>query len=487
MSYLQTMNFSIRRLALVVAVLALTACGGSSDGSTAGKANDADTATVIDETNDTESEDQDEDDDKGDSGLNNNDDDGSGDHDDADDDGVGNAGSEPVALGGREAGYGPGSLAVLAGQYAERLTDLEGDWFRGPPVPLTVPDVCGFPEPSAVQGFTLAQPVDASGLRADVVSVEVRVHETPDEAEALVNLINGETADDCDRASLEVALEAAVPGVSYDFGDGLGTPAPVPDGLPVGLPADSRSYDFDIIFGTVPEPLLQLATVVADGPITVSFSAASTPDNVEDLETQVIDVLFSEPAPEPIELPGLDALIDDVRRSVLSNEDVPAFYDPTHAMVLSGPSYPSECITAAQPAVTAFGPFWISVSPGTGASELGQVFRIFADADSASAAFEEFTTVGVDCFVAELGLPVEFELTNSTTELTEVDGQQVVHVELDYLQKVGEQAFDVEAKFAVTQTGPTLTSAQFFGLAGDSPNLPKLVATSAIRGADDGS
>ncbi len=320
-----------------------------------------------------------------------------------------------------------------------------------------------------------------------MVSVEVRVYETPDQAEALVSLINGETADDCDRASLELALEAAVPGVSYDFGDGLGTPAPAPDGLPAGLPADSRSYDFDIIFGTVPEPLLQLATVVADGSITVSFSAASTPDNVEDLETQVIDVLFSEPAPEPIELPGLDALIDDVRRSVLSNEDVPAFYDPTHAMVLSGPSYPSECITAAQPAVTAFGPFWISVSPGTGASELGQVFRIFADADSASAAFEEFTTVGVDCFVAELGLPVEFELTNSTTELTEVDGQQVVHVELDYLQKVGEQAFDVEAKFAVTQTGPTLTSAQFFGLAGDSPNLPKLVATSAIRGADDGS
>ena len=453
MSYLQAMNFSIRRLAPVVAVLALAACGGSPEGSTAGEANEADTATAIDEAGDTGSE----------------------------------PGSESVSLGDREAGYGAGSLAVLAGQYAERLTNLKGDWFRGPPVPLTVPEVCGLPEPPAVQGFTLVQPVDASGVRADVVSVEVRVYETPDQAEALVSLINGETADDCDRANLEVALEAAVPGVSYDFGDGLGTPAPVPDGLPAGLPADSRSYDFDIIFGTVSEPLLQLATVVADGSITVSFSAASTPDNVEDLEAQVIDVLFAEPAPEPIDLPGLDALIDDVRRSVLSNEDVPAFYDPTHAMVLSGPSSPSECITAAQPAVTAFGPFWISVTPGTGASELGQVFRIFANTDSASAALEEVTTVGVDCFVAELGLPDEFELTNSTTELAEVDGQQVAHVELDYLQKIGEQTFDVEAKFAVTQIGPILTSAQFFGLAGDSPNLPELVATSAIRGADDGS
>lgn len=388
-----------------------------------------------------------------------------------------------VSLGDREAGYGQGSLAVLAGQYVDRLADVEGDWFPGPPIPLEIPDVCGLPEPAALQGLVLARPVDQTGIRADVISIEVRVYKTAEEAEAIISLVNGDSADDCDRASVELAADSTAPGVSFDFGDGVGQPSPVPDGLPDGLPANSRSYDFEIVFGSVTEPLVQESTVVAEGQAVIAFSVSSGAEDVDELEADLIAALFGQPAPEVIENPDLDVVIDDVRRSVLADSELPDFYGRTNAMVVGGPGEPDVCFTAAPPAAATSGPSWLAVSPNIGASELNQGNRIYADVDAATVAFEEVKATGLECFPEEIQLPDGFEIVSSEAEVLDVDGTQVVHVEIDFVQTLGTQTYDVEAKIAVAQFDEVLTSLRFFGLAGDAPDLPELVAIAAERGS----
>lgn len=393
------------------------------------------------------------------------------------------ADGETVSLGEREAGFGRGSLAVLAGEFVERLEDVEGDWFPGPPFPLDPPDVCGVPEAAALQNLVLVRPVDQTGVRGDVITAEVRIYDTAAEAEALVDLINGDSAEACDQASAELALESTTPGVSFDLGDGVGEPGTVPDNLPEGIPAASRSYDFEVVFGSVGEALVQKSTVAVVDTAVISFSVSASAEIVDDLEAEVVEALFTDPAPEIIESPDLDVVIDNIRRSVLSDSDLPDFYDPGTALLIGSPGSPDVCFTADSPVAATFGPSWISISPGIGSSEVRQGSRIYSDSAAASAAFEEVASIGVECFPEELAFPDEFELVSSAAEELEIGGTRVVHVELDYVQSFGGQTFDVDVKIAVAQFGEVLTSVRFFGLAGDSPELPELVALAAQQGA----
>ena len=389
---------------------------------------------------------------------------------------------DAFSLGDREAGGGLGSLAVQAGEYAERLVDVEGDWFPGQPITLDIPDVCAIPEPVALQGITRSRPVDELGVRADVIAAEVRVYESAAVAESLVALVNGDSAEACDLATLESVVDGEIPGVSFDFGDGVGSAAASPDGVPADFPADSRNYDFAIIFGTVAEPLVQKATVVADGHFVIATSAVSTPEEVDDLASQVVAAVFAEPAPTLIEGPDLDTLVDMARRAVFAEGELPEFYEPIGQVFFGGAGDPDVCFTSAPPVARGSGPSWLAATPGAGASRAGQDFRIYADVESASAAFAELVERGEECFPAELELPDDFSLLEVVDEVVDVGGRQVLHVELAYEQLLGGQAFDVEAKIAITLADETMLTASFFGLAGDSPDLVGLLAAAADRG-----
>ncbi len=385
-----------------------------------------------------------------------------------------------VSIGDREAGFGPGSLVVQAGQWAGRLTHVEGEWLPGPPIELDPPDVCAIGEPEAIQGLTLVRPVDAPGVRADVISAEVRVYATTEEAEALVDKLNGEFADECDAAGLDRLLAAdAPPGITYNFGDGIGDPSPVPDRLPDGLVADSRSFTGEVIFGTVAEPLLQKGTVVADGRFVMGFSVTANPEHVDALEAEVIAVLFSASAPEAIDVPDLDIEVDQLRQAVLSDDDLPQFYESSAQMFVGGQGQSDRCFTEVNPTATSSGPGWLAISPGVGVSELRQTAEIYRTSRQADAAFEEGLERGVECFPAQLNLSEMFEVIETRVTEIDVDGRRVLLGEIDLIQSLGGQTFDVEAKIAATQVDETVHNVLFFGLAGDSPDLASLVAIAA--------
>ena len=52
------------------------------------------------------------------------------------------------ALSFREAGFGPGSLAVQTGAWVERVETIPGDWLPGLPVPTPIPDCLLYTSPS---------------------------------------------------------------------------------------------------------------------------------------------------------------------------------------------------------------------------------------------------------------------------------------------------------------------------------------------------
>ena len=305
-----------------------------------------------------------------------------------------------IDLGDREAGFGPGSLAVQAGLWAERITELEGDWrplFQA----VDLPEVCGFADGQAAQQVMLVRPVDELGVRSDVVSVEVRIFESADTAAALVAALNGDTADDCDLASLE--LVETVPGIEFDFGDGVGTPTPPSSDLPSGLLAEARLGDFDVVFGSVRETVFQKQTVVADGNVVLAVVVAAAPDDLDQLEAEVVDVLFSEPAPEAADQPDLDVVVDQVRNGVLLDEDFPEFYDQLLPLAIGGPGDDDVCFDAAPPIAEGSGPEWLAFTPGAGGSAVSQRFEIYADADLATLAFQEVADRGLECFPQEFG------------------------------------------------------------------------------------
>ena len=356
----------------------------------------------------------------------------------------------------REAGFGPGALAIEAGAWIERVETIPGDWVPGLPVPAPVPPVCEVPEPLALQAISLAKFADGSNATAEVIIVEARVYDSEQVAENFVDLLNGDTAEACDRVSVQLLDALQLPGVRYSFGNGVGAPATVADAIPTANPSAARSYDFEIQASLSREDLTQIRTSVADGSTAITYSVLTLADRADALDAVVAGALFDDPAPRDVDELDLDLVADEIRTSALRNDDFADIWVLTTPLRFGGSGAPNICLTSSQVA-GAQGLSWVSNRPGLGASQVEQRFQVYSDEPAAAAALEELGALGAACLPAELGLNDEFEAQTAATETVEVDGREVVLITVGLEQQVSGQLFEVEARIAATQVDETLS------------------------------
>ena len=388
------------------------------------------------------------------------------------------------ALSFREAGFGPGSLAVQTGAWVERVETIPGDWLPGLPVPTPIPDVCEVPEPLALQAISLAKFAEGSDATVEVVTVEARAYGSDAEAEAFVAVLNGEAADACDRTSVILLDALVLPGVRYDFGDGVGQPAQVIAEIPDEYVSDSRAYTFEIQASLSREDLRQRRTSVAAGQTAITYTVLTLADRAEALEALVSTALFGEPAPAVIDALDLDLIGDEIRGAAFEDSAFPDDWALTTPLRFGGPGAPNICLTSAQLA-GASGLSWVSMRSGLGASQIEQRFQVYEDDIAATAALDELASLGASCLPAELGLSDQFDAQTASTETVSLDGREVVVIDVGLEQLVSGQIFDIEARIAATQVDELLHVVQFVGLEGDAPDLVELVVASARSGADD--
>ena len=378
----------------------------------------------------------------------------------------------------REAGFGPGALAIEAGAWIERVETIPGDWVPGLPVPAPVPPVCEVPEPLALQAISLAKFAEGSDATVEVVTVEARAYGSDAEAEAFVAVLNGETAAACDRTSVVLLDALALPGVRYDFGDGVGQPAEVIAEVPDGYVAESRAYTFEIQASLSREDLRQRRTSVAAGQTAITYTVLTLADRAEALEALVSTALFGEPAPAVIDALDLDLIGDEIRGAAFEDSAFPDDWALTTPLRFGGPGAPNICLTSAKLA-GASGISWVSMRPGLGASQIEQRFQVYEDDNIATAALDELASLGASCLPAELGLSDQFDAQTASTETVSLDGREVVVIDVGLEQLVSGQIFDIEARIAATQVDELLHVVQFVGLEGDAPDLVELVVASA--------
>ena len=388
------------------------------------------------------------------------------------------------ALSFREAGFGPGSLAVQTGAWVERVETIPGDWLPGLPVPTPIPDVCEVPEPLALQAISLAKFAEGSDATVEVVTVEARAYGSDAEAEAFVTVLNGEAADACDRTSVILLDALVLPGVRYDFGDGVGQPAQVIAEIPDEYVSDSRAYTFEIQASLSREDLRQRRTSVAAGQTAITYTVLTLADRAEALEALVSTALFGEPAPAVIDALDLDLIGDEIRGAAFEDSAFPDDWALTTPLRFGGPGAPNICLTSAQLA-GASGLSWVSMRSGLGASQIEQRFQVYEDDIAATAALDELASLGASCLPAELGLSDQFDAQTASTETVSLDGREVVVIDVGLEQLVSGQIFDIEARIAATQVDELLHVVQFVGLEGDAPDLVELVVASARSDADD--
>lgn len=388
------------------------------------------------------------------------------------------------ALSFREAGFGPGSLAVQTGAWVERVETIPGDWLPGLPVPTPIPDVCEVPEPLALQAISLAKFAEGSDATVEVVTVEARAYGSDAEAEAFVAVLNGEAADACDRTSVILLDALVLPGVRYDFGDGVGQPAQVIAEIPDEYVSDSRAYTFEIQASLSREDLRQRRTSVAAGQTAITYTVLTLADRAEALEALVSTALFGEPAPAVIDALDLDLIGDEIRGAAFEDSAFPDDWALTTPLRFGGPGAPNICLTSAQLA-GASGLSWVSMRSGLGASQIEQRFQVYEDDIAATAALDELASLGASCLPAELGLSDQFDAQTASTETVSLDGREVVVIDVGLEQLVSGQIFDIEARIAATQVDELLHVVQFVGLEGDAPDLVELVVASAGSDADD--
>ena len=400
-------------------------------------------------------------------------------------DASGDQAAEFVSLGEREAGFGPGSLAVAAGDYASRILDVEGEWFpQQPHIYRELPEVCGLSRPQASHGGNVTEVAAAQPAFGEVLAIDVLVYASPAEAASQIALLNAPTADDCDLTVLDQRLEeeSAAPGVEFDFGDGIGNPTETSFALPDGFTFASRRYEGAIVIGSIRQDFAQIVTWVADGRYLLQLTAVSTSGDELGLSEEMANAVFATPGPELARDPELDEVVDALRASVLPNDALPPLFEPAQTLALHGPPLDDDsCYRQFNPEVQVAGPSWIAISPGVGGSVVGQNSAFHASEEDASTAFAELIDLGTDCFGESIGLLPEpdFRLVEGVLEIEEVDGFTVVQFDLDYIQTVGTQEFDVEVRAAFIQTGRFSAEVTFVGLAGDSPDLIELVVLAA--------
>ena len=388
-----------------------------------------------------------------------------------------------VSLGDREAGFGPGSLVVPAGSVADRLWDVDGNWFVGQPFMLfDLPEVCGFVEPVATQGLSLSRVDAGESLFGDAMVIKVLIYETPEEAAAQLELLNGSTAEDCDRASLELAndMELLPPGVDFDGGEGVGVPVDPSAILDTEAGAVARQYEAVLSIGSLEQDLVQIETWFTRGRYLVRATPSSAIGNVQQVADDMIAAVLAEPFPALEDDDVLDAAIDTMRASVLDDSALPELFDFNDGLsVFRRPDGDDSCYGRPDVLASTTGPQWLAISPGVGGSEIIQSADRFSDETTASAVFDRFVELGADCFAEVVGLPEPFRLVGSAFETQELNGRTIALVKLDYIQLVGAQEFEVEVASAIVQEGPFNLRVNFFGLAGDSPDLAALVSQAA--------
>lgn len=410
------------------------------------------------------------------------------------DEAPGNPAQTTVSLGDREAGFGPGSFAVIAGEVASRLADIEGNWQQIQPYTFVDrPEECGLPDPIAVQGGTLSFIDPTEFAFFDFIGAEVLIFETDAEAVEAVEALNGPNAQECDRIFGDQTDFEDVAGVGLDFdiGDGVGEPAQDPAATPNGRPVETRRYEATLGSGSVTRDVVQIESAVADGRFVVSFVAATASDQTndgvvgdggtEELLNTAAELLFSDPLPELVVDADLDEAIDDVRRSVLVSSDLADFWDEGPPAAISNDfTDPEGCYEVVGQARVS-GPIWMAINPLSGGSQLFPNTAVYADEATAAASFAEFVNLGVDCFVDSLQLTPDFRVNGRAFDTVVVEGIDVVVIRLDVAQTVGTQVVDVEIGFASAQADRFTTGVFFGGLIGDSPDLGVLASTAAQR------
>ncbi len=392
-----------------------------------------------------------------------------------------------IDLGDLEAGYGPGSLVADAGEVLVRLNDLPDMWspFVMPFTYDPRPGVCEAPEPTAVTGTVLSFLDPGERLFFDTIVTQVEVYDTAEQATVAVELVNGPDAAECDVASLAQVFEEGIPdqGIEFDFGSGVGEPVENPRAVTDDFVAATRRFEGALNVGSVTRDLVQVETSAASGSTVIRVASVSASGRTNDILDQASELVFSAGPPDVSQDGEIDALVDRVRSSILTVDDVPSFYEPAETIIIANDSAePGSCFEFSVGEVRIDGPNWAAVNPGAGVSRLWQLTTIHEDEAAAAASFDELVAVGGDCFVESIGLPEDqFQVTGQTFDSVEVDGLDVVTIQLDISQFIEGQEFEVEAGFAAAQIGQFTTGANFFGLIGDSPELAELAALAAQR------
>ncbi len=394
---------------------------------------------------------------------------------------------EAVSLGEREAGFGPGSAALLAGKIINRLFDLEGDWapqFNRGAEYRPRPAGCDPQGPIAAQVETLTKVNVDDAPFGEATSVEVFVYESEEAVRREVAALNSDIADACDQAIIADAMsnENQVPGVIMDLSNATGVP--FDDHLAQENSA-SRRYRGTISIGSEQRELEQIESAVGLGTILVRVYAISTQDRAEQVSTDTWRVLLAGGpivADDPEASTAMDNAINDLRASALPDDAFPDYFEPAQRLKVLPPVPDAVCFNAPGAEAATYGPSQLAISPGVGASEINQISRVYGTEAEAEAAFDEFITKGVDCYLETIGIPNEMFTTKSTTEeVVERNGYTVADLNAKATQTLGEQDFPVEFATTAVRVGRYVLTVHFVGLDGDSPDLVDLATQAADR------
>lgn len=382
------------------------------------------------------------------------------------------------ALEFREAGFGPGGLAFEAGAWVGRLGDVNGEWTPGLTVPQPVPDICGIPEPSALQARSLARFAAGSDAIVEIITVEARVYESGDQAQIAVEALNGESAAECDQINVGRLEELSLPRVRYDFGDGVGAPIAVAAEVPSEFVAESRVYGFSVSAGFRAEDIAQRITTVVQGRTALTIAVLAPTSSADALEAQVLSAFFDRPTPELSEAVDFDELAEEYRDAALEADDLPEDFLLITPLRFDGPSGLRPCLDS-QTVAGADGLSWVLLTQGAGSSQIEQSFERYASAAEAEDAFDELVERGASCLPVELSMNDAFDPQTAATEVVEAEGREVVIIDLEIEQLLSGQIFDVQASLAATQVDDSLYVMEFFGLPSDAPDLASLVVAAA--------
>ncbi len=388
------------------------------------------------------------------------------------------------SLGEREASFGAGSLVIAASKVAERLENLSGPWFFFPHYTYEpVPTECGYATPLALEGAIQSRESPTDAPFGDQVGVFVQVYADEATAAEQVAILNGPQSSACDAAGVarleeELAGPRDIPGAKFDVGDGRGLMTDVPFDHEN---AAARRFVGKVSIGDEERELENIEWIAATGPMVVHASAMSLTGRAEELVVEMAEVLLSEEFPVAVIDASIDEAVDASRRAVVPNDALPSYYEETSPLTFATSSPETACYNVL-PDFYATGPSWQAITPGVGGSQVQQATMIFSSQDQAAKARADLVEQGTDCFEELVGLSEPmFTLVGEAINTETVATREVTTLELNYVQNINGEEFDADVQMSLVQDGRYVFVWEFFGLAGDSPNLAELAALSADR------